>query len=147
MASRVARRLAPTLWGLLCLFILRVLGQLLVAIGWGAFLPPMEEWFSGVIPYPQLLAFQIAIIILYSKACLDFTRGCGFFAIPRRKLGVGLLSFGSMYLVIMVLRYVVRMSLYPHERWTGGSIPIFLHWVLASFLLIVGTYHWKYARD
>jgi len=147
MANRAARRLAPILWGLLCLFILRVLGQLLVAVGWGAFLPPMEEWFSGVVSYPRLLAFQIAIIVLYSKVCLDFTRGRGFFVIPRRKLGLGLLSFGSVYLAVMLIRYVIRMSLYPHERWTGGSIPIFLHWVLASFLLTVGAYHWSQTRD
>ncbi len=142
-----ARRLAPFLWGLLFLFILRVLGQLLVGVGWGAFLPSMEEWFSGVIPYPRLLAFQIAIIVLYSKVCLDFTRGHGFFVIPRRKLGIGLLSFGFVYLIVMVVRYVIRMSLYPHERWIGGSIPIFLHWVLASFLLIIGAYHWSQSRD
>lgn len=47
----------------------------------------------------------------------------------------------------MLIRYVIRMSLYPHERWAGGSIPIFLHWVLASFLLIVGAYHWSQTRD
>ncbi len=141
-----AQRLAPFLWGLLFLFVLRVLGQLLVAVGWGLFLPPMEEWFSGVIPYPRLLAFQIVIVLLYSKVCFEFTRGHGFFVTPRRGLGVGLLSFGSVYLAVMLIRYVIRMSVYPHERWTGGSIPIFLHWVLASFLLIVGAYHWKHAR-
>ena len=37
----------------------------------------------------------------------------------------------------MIIRYVIRMSLYPHERWTGGLVPIFFHWVLAWFLLIV----------
>jgi hypothetical protein len=41
----------------------------------------------------------------------------------------------------MVIRYVIRMSLYPDQRWTGGSIPIFFHWVLASFILLVGRYH------
>jgi uncharacterized protein len=33
------------------------------------------------------------------------------------------------------------MSLYPLERWTGGSIPIVFHWVLAAFILVLGTYH------
>src|SRR5262245_54474475 len=41
----------------------------------------------------------------------------------------------------MVIRYVIRMALYPHERWTGGSIPIFFHWVLAAFLLVLAHYH------
>jgi putative CocE/NonD family hydrolase len=134
------------LWALLALFILRVLGQLLVALGLAPFLPPMQEWFSGAISYPWLLLSQVIIIVLYGKVCLDFTRGHGFFVSPRDRLGVGLLVVGSLYLTVMVIRYIIRMSLYPHERWIGGSIPIFLHWVLASFLLIVGSYHWKEGR-
>lgn len=47
----------------------------------------------------------------------------------------------------MILRYVIRMSLYPDERWMGGSIPIFFHWILASFLLLVGQYHWSRTRS
>jgi len=136
------RRLAIVLWILLFLFVLRVAGQLLVALGWGsAFLPPMEEWSSGLVPYPLLLPAQILIVLLYGKVCLDFTRGRGFFVSPRRSLGSCLLIFGSIYLAAMLARYVVRMSLYPSERWTGGSIPIFLHWVLATFILLVGSYH------
>ena len=46
----------------------------------------------------------------------------------------------------MVLRYAVRMALYPAERWTGGSIPIFFHWILASFLLVLGRYHWLQSK-
>jgi putative CocE/NonD family hydrolase len=128
---------------LLFLFCLRVLGQVLVAFLHVSFLPPMEEWMSGVLPYPELLAAQIFIIALYGKICLDFSRGHGFFAAPRRRLGTGLLIFGSLYLCVMILRYVIRMSLYPHERWTGGCIPIFFHWVLSSFILVLGSYHWR----
>ncbi|MCH7876029.1 MAG: hypothetical protein IH965_12105 [Gemmatimonadetes bacterium] len=46
----------------------------------------------------------------------------------------------------MVIRYVIRMSLYLEERWTGGSIPIFFHWILASFMLLVGQYRWSRTR-
>lgn len=128
---------------LLFLFCLRVLGQILVAF-WGAtFLPPMEEWFSGLLPYPELLTSQILIILWYGKICLDFARGYGYFVTPRRRLGINLLRFGWLYLGVMIIRYVIRMGLYPHERWTGGSIPIFFHWVLASFLLVLGHYHWR----
>jgi hypothetical protein len=106
----------------------------------------MEEWYSGLISYRWLLPSQFLIILLYSKVCLDFTRGHGFFVMPRRALGSGLLWFGSVYFAVMVVRYVIRMSLYPQERWTGGSIPIFFHWVLASFILLVGYYHWVRTR-
>jgi len=132
---------APWLWLLLGLFCVRVLGQMLVAFLHVSFLPPMEEWYSGLIPYQWLLPSQFLIILLYGKVCLDFTRGQGFFVVPRRTLGLCLLSFGSVYFGAMVVRYVIRMSLYPQERWLGGSIPIFFHWVLAGFILLVGRYH------
>jgi uncharacterized protein len=128
---------------LLFLFCLRVLGQILVAFFGVTFLPPMEEWMSGLLPYPELLTSQILIILLYGKICLDFARGYGYFVTPGRRLGINLLKFGWLYLGAMVIRYVVRMGLYPHERWTGGCIPIFFHWVLASFLLVLGHYHWR----
>jgi len=131
---------------LLVLFCLRVLGQLLVAFFHVPFLPPMEEWFSGVLSYPLLLASQILIVILYGKVCFDFATGTGYFVMPKLRLGVGLLNFGAIYLGVMVLRYALRMLLYPHERWIGGSIPIFFHWDLASFLLILGYYHWSSSR-
>ena len=131
---------------LLMLFCLRVSGQLLVALYGVPFLPPMEEWFSGAIPYPELLACQILIIILYGKICIDFARGYGIFVTPSRAFGSFLLQFGTSYLSVMIIRYAIRMSLYPAERWTGGSIPIFFHWILASFLLVLGTYHWMHKR-
>jgi hypothetical protein len=134
-------RYALALWALLALFVLRVAGQLLIAVGFGDFLPPWEGWFSGLVPYAQLLGSQLVIIVLFAKICMDFTRGRGFFVAPRAWLGVGLLAFGSVYLGVMVIRYVIRMALYPPERWAGGSIPIFFHWVLASFVLVVGIYH------
>ncbi len=132
---------ALALWALLGLFTLRVFAQALVAVGYGGFLPPWEEWFSGLVPYPQLLASQIIIMLGYGKVCVDFTRRRGFLVTPRRWMGTLLLGVGSVYFGVMVIRYVIRMSLYPLERWTGGAIPIFFHWVLAGFILVVGTYH------
>src|SRR5258708_40108356 len=107
----------------------------------------MEEWFSGTLAYRPLLASQILIILLYGKVAVDVTRGNGFFTRPSRRLGNGLLLFGSLYLGVMLMRYVIRMSLYPRERWVGGSIPIFFHCVLASFLLVVAHFHRRYASE
>jgi len=36
---------------------------------------------------------------------------------------------------------VVSMALHPERRWLGGTIPIFFHCVLATFLFVVGRYH------
>jgi len=125
------------------LFCLRVIGQALVAFFSVSFLPPMEEWFSGFLPYPELLLCQILIILLYGKICVDFARGRGYFFRPNARLGRSLLWFGSLYLGVMIIRYIIRMGLYPTERWAGGSIPIFFHWVLAAFVLVLGIYHWS----
>lgn len=140
-----AQRLAPILWTLLFIFILRVIGQLLVVLGWQGFLPPMKEWHSGLIPYPWLVVSQVIIIVLYGKICLDFSRGKGLFVMPRKGLGKGLLIIGSLYFWTMVIRYFLLMALHPEARWFGGTIPIFLHLVLSMFLLIVGYFHWKYS--
>jgi len=139
------RECAPWLWLLLGLFFLRVIGQALVTLFQPRFLPPMEEWFSGAVAYRPLLASQILILLVYGKICLDFTRGRGWWVRPRARLGAGLRIFGCAYLGIMLVRYLLRMSLYPPERWTGGSIPIFFHWVLAAFLLLVAGYHCRQA--
>jgi uncharacterized protein len=138
MVDTKVDKYAPILWLLLGLFFLRVLGQLMVAIFQVPFLPPMEEWHSEVMPYPVLVGFQVIIIIILVRISLNFTRRR---IIPRPTLGLRLLGIGSLYFTAMTVRYTIRMSLYPHERWFGGSIPIFFHWVLATFILVVGFYH------
>jgi hypothetical protein len=129
------------LWGLLFAFCLRVLGQAVVAYAGVSWLPSMEEWYSGLVPYPVLLPAQLLIIALYAKVCLDVSRENGFFVRTRPVFGRGVLVFGYLYLACMVLRYIIRMSLYPEARWFGGTIPIFFHWVLASFIILFGHYH------
>lgn len=140
-------RLVVLLWVLLFLFVLRVLGQMLVATGWGWFLPPMHRWSSGLLTYRYLLPLQIVIIILYAKVCLSFTRGEGFMVVPRRKLGRALLVLGMVYFAGMIIRYAVTMALCPERRWTGGSIPIFFHLVLSAFILSLGRYHYLNCRE
>ena len=140
-------RTALLLWLLMGLFCLRVLGQVLVEFLHVQFLPPSEEWFSGLIPYSPLLASQLVVILLMAKIGVDFTRREGWSYRPRRRAGMALLIFGWLYLLAMTIRYIVRMTLYPSERWTGGSIPIFFHWVLATYVLVLGFHHWRHGRQ
>jgi len=120
------------LWALLGLFVLRVLGQGLVAFFDVKFLPPMEAWYSGLMPYPYLLPSQIALIAIMAKICLDFTRRRGFFFEPKRFLAREALRFGYVYLAAMIARAVF---LWDHP------IPIVFHWVLAAFVITVGLSH------
>lgn len=144
--ARAAGGTAPWLWLLLFLFGLRVLGQALVAFGHVRWLPPMREWYSGLMAYEWLLPSQLLILILFGRVCVDFSRARGYFVEPSRRMARGLLLFGWIYLGAMVLRYMLRMTFQPEERWFGGAIPIFFHWVLAAFILLVGRYHARCAR-
>ena len=55
-------------------------------------------------------------------------------------------NFGIVYFLSMVVRYALRMSWYPEERWFGGTIPIIFHWVLASYLIVLGCYHLRASK-
>ena len=135
------RKLAPLLWGLFAVFVLRVVGQALVAFSSVDFLPPMQAWYSGLVSYAVLLPAQIVIIVLMLKVCIDFTRGAGLFVRPHRFFAVHWLIFGYLYLAVMVLRYPIQMFMHPESRWFGGTIPIVVHWALAAFVILVGFHH------
>jgi hypothetical protein len=135
------RRLAPLLWALLGLFVLRVLGQVLVVFFNVGFLPPMQAWYSGLLAYEYLLPSQIVIIVLMTTICLHFSRGRGFFVVSWPAFGKPVLYFGYVYFAAMALRYILRMALVPEARWFGGTIPIWFHIVLATFVILFGLYH------
>jgi len=129
------------LWICLVLFACRITGQILVEFFGVTFLPASKEWFSGIISYPILLVFQIAIILLMAQVATDLTKGTGRFSHSSPVTAKNLRIFGSIYLLSMILRYIIRMYIYPEERWTGGCIPIFFHWVLATFVLAWGNFN------
>ncbi len=139
--ARAPRRLAPVLWALLALFVLRVSGQALVALFRIPWLPPMREWYSGLLAYPLLLPAQLLIILVLGAVCRDFTRGHGWFVTPRARLGRWVTWLGFAYLAAMIVRYVVWMTVHPEARWLGGTLPIVFHCVLATFLILFGRYH------
>jgi hypothetical protein len=131
----------PILALLTLLFALRVLGQALVAFVGVTWLPAMEQWFSGLIPYPALLIIQLLMLRLMIKVAAEIWRGKGFYAEARPHWSQFLIRFSAYYAAIMVLRYVLTMILQPEMRWFGGAIPITFHFVLAAFIFVLGRYH------
>ena len=127
--------------GLASAFLLRVLGQLIVVLFEPTFLPPNDEWYSGLIPYPILLPTQMAILGVQWGISRDLWRGRGRFATLRPRMGVWLRWLSVLYFAVMLIRYVVVMTLNPERRWLGGTIPIFFHWVLAAYLFAYGRFH------
>lgn len=131
-------RFAVWLWILLSFFAFRVSAQGLQALFTSPYLPPFEAWQSGLLPYPALFAGQLAILLFYGRTAWAFSTQS---IQVKLKTGRLLLWLGSFYALVMVIRYGIRMSLFPQERWFGGCLPIFFHLILASFLLVWGSYH------
>jgi uncharacterized protein len=134
---------AAVLWTLLALFALRVAGQMLVVLEVAPWLPPMDEWQSGLLPYPVLLFMQVIIIVVLGMVSVQFSRRRGLSVRPDRRLGGVLWVVGWIYASSMVVRYGATMTMRPEKRWTGDLIPVVFHLVLASFLLTVAGHHRK----
>jgi hypothetical protein len=123
---------ASLLWILLLLFAFRVFGQLLVVAGVAPFLPPMDHWQSGLLPYPALLASQVVILVLLTSVCVQFSRGRGYFVRHHAWLATPLWIVGWIYAIGMIIRYALLRR---------DAIPVVFHIVLAGFLLVVAHHH------
>ena len=134
-------RLSVYLWLFTLLLFGRVLGQLVVATAAPRWLPPMEQWQSGLLPYPALLVSQAVVLTLMVWISLDFSRGAGFWVDPRPRLGLVVLSWSYLYFTAMIVRYIIRMMRRPEERWLGGTIPIIFHSVVAAFQWTFAMFH------
>jgi hypothetical protein len=130
------RKLAGLLMALTALFAMRVSGQILVALGLADGLPAFEQWQSGLLPYPALLASQAAILGLMATLEWQLWRGHGWLVAPRPRLAVWLRRFSYLYAGSMVVRYALTMALMPEWRWFGHSIPTLFHCVLAGWLFV-----------
>ena len=120
-------------------FALRVVGQLLVVLRQPRWLPPMEQWYSGVLAYPALLASQLAILAAMAVIVLGLRAGAAWAIGPYPVVETVLVIVAYAYAAAMGVRYVVRMGRRPDQRWLGGCIPIVFHVVLASWLLVIGS--------
>ncbi len=107
----------------------RVLGQGLVAFFHVDFLPPMDAWYSGLIPYPMLLSIQIAILAVQARVSRDLWRSSGYFAVRRPRAGGWLCRFSYLYFAVILARFFLTST---------HRIPIFFHWVLAAYVFLLG---------
>jgi hypothetical protein len=121
---------------LLVLFIARVLGQVSVLLFQPRWLPPMKDWYSGLLPYRFLLPAQIAIIALMIAMIVQV----GSDYLPNRVLAYVICGFAALYAVSMVIRFIILRRRHPDYRWyEGGMIPIMFHWVLAAFIFVYAS--------
>lgn len=127
------------MWALLALFVARVVGQIFAATIRPRWLPPMPRWYSGVMPYRYLLPSQVLIIGLTVAMIVAVSQSAGALGAPRRSLGVIALWASYVYAAGTVWRAVHRIAQPPERR--GVVIPIVFHLVLATFLLVYGSWH------
>ena len=120
------------LWACTGLFLLRVLGQLEVVLIAPAWLPPMEQWYSGLLPYPLLLPAQIAILMLMTGLVVSEMRGARRWH-NRNRLRVAAL----IYFAAMLARLIIQYLRGADDVIAAGGIPVAFHWVLALFLLVL----------
>lgn len=138
MAGKPSLNHALLLGALLAAFMGRVTAQLIQAGRPVNGLPPFDAWQSGALPYPVLVASQLAIIAV----AVWVIRGVATGRMRRSaKLGRVLLLFGAIYFVGMAARLALGLTLLRHVGWFTAVLPAVFHLVLASFVLTWADYH------
>jgi len=125
------------LWLCLGIFLLRVIGQIEVALLAPSWLPSFPAWESGLVPYPLLLPLQILLLAGMAAVASDHSRGSGPMWVESPQVAKRLRAFALLYAFIMLVRLVVTAALPPHSVVDRGLIPILAHWDLASFIALV----------
>lgn len=107
-----------------------------------SWLPPMDQWYSGLIPYPVLLPIQLVLIGFMSWINYEVSQGRGPFRPYSRNIGTWLTRFSYVYFGGMALRYGLTMWTFPERRWFGeGTIPIVFHFVLAGYVFTLARFY------
>lgn len=143
MESRTYRHYATTLWLLLSLFICRVIAQLAVYFFEVPFIPSFNQWHSASMHYGLLVFSQFVIILIFIRIALSFTWAR---VVPRYRVGLGLLTIGGLYFFLMLSRLIIGVFSLSDILWWNKPIPSFFHLVLATFLIVVGYFHWRYGQ-
>jgi len=126
------------------LFLGRVSAQVAVALYEPAWLPAMSQW--NLLSYRYLLPIQLVFLAVMGIVSVAFLRRTdGVLTEPRAGVGAAVVALSGIYAGAMAVRYALRMSRRPGQRWFGGTIPIVFHWVLAAFLLVFGVYNLRAA--
>ncbi|MCA1979850.1 MAG: hypothetical protein LDL19_11500 [Thiobacillus sp.] len=120
------------LWILVVLFLLRILAQPLA--NFIPVLPPFEAWQGSRLPYPVLLAFQLAILAAMVATTLYTRRAQR----PHRpRLARALTLMGAAYFAAMFARLVAGAAWEDAPLWFQRPLPAIFHLVLASWLLLI----------
>ncbi|MGD9852373.1 MAG: hypothetical protein AB7T38_14010 [Nitrospirales bacterium] len=132
------RQYASILLILTCLFVFRVMAQLIQARHPVPFLPSFDAWQSGALPYPFLVATQVMILVVCLRIVGKMFREV---VVPVQKKGKILWYLGGIYFVAMSIRLALGLTVTSEHFWFGATLPTLFHLVLATFLLVYGRFH------
>ncbi|MEM7444361.1 MAG: sterol desaturase family protein [Pseudomonadota bacterium] len=116
------------------IFGLRILAQLGATETGSQFLPAFSLWHSSTMPYWALLTAQLVILALIVAAIFAAP-----FKTKRPALGAALISLGWIYVAVLVTRLVIGVFDLSALTWFDGAISTAFHFVLASFVLLLGS--------
>ena len=136
----MGRRYFPWMSALAGLFVLRVLAQLILAIHPLAFLPPFQAWHGAVLPYPLLVASQVAIMLVLGSVLWRVRTDA---ISPRPWKYRMCFTLGGIYFAFMAFRLLAGLTFLAENPWFSKSLPAFFHVVLATFVLMLGHYIYK----
>jgi len=119
------------------LFLARVIGQVEVWLLQPMWLPTMDYWYSGLLPYPVLLPVQMALLMFMAVATWNQTAAR--LAAPRqeRKWKRVVRVFAAIYFGSMAVRLIIQWRHGAEDVLAAGGIPVAFHWVLALYLLLL----------
>lgn len=126
------------LWLLLGLFLVRVVAQSLAALTGWTWLPPFSAWQSGALPYPLLLAAQLAIAAGMAAAAAGVSAGR---TRPRPAVGRVLAAVAMVYGGVMGTRLVLGLTAFRGHWWLDAPLPTVFHLGLTTFIALYGHYH------
>ena len=123
------------------LFLFRVASQLLqlIFVDTIDILPSFSMWHSASIPYSMLLFSQVIILYFMSSILLNFQKNN--FSNHSSKYIQILQYIGSFYLIFMLIRLFLSLTLMQEHPWFGATLPALFHIVLALFIVIYGLYY------
>jgi hypothetical protein len=133
--SKEYRVSAAVLWTCIGLFFARVVGQIEVLLLAPRWLPAMQAWYSGGLPYPLLLPIQILLLMLMGVLAIQ-TRGARSRTNAADRTADILWALAVLYVLGMAVRLVLIVHNYGKDYYLHGAIPVAFHWVLALFILV-----------
>lgn len=105
-----------------------------------SFLPPMDAWYSGILPYGVLLPLQVLILVFQAEISRELWSGRGPAAVPRPRLGRVLARVSLLYFLVMFVRFVITHLVLARTGPFGDVIPIVFHWVLAAYVWLLSRW-------